>query len=213
MTNANRVLDFLEQHPGQWFDDDQLSAVLNIRPRQQMNQICARLAREGRIDRKRTEGKVRNSWADSLSIGASTRDFSAETVQPAVGALDSRSFEELARRVLSDHFGLPLSAGRIAGTPKTFDLVSPDGSVVGDAKFYSMVRGKQQPPAKRSVIAEYVWLLEHVKARHRFLVFGNDRRVPEGWLRDYGHLVESVDFFFLDVRGELDRLSPRSVRG
>lgn len=86
--------------------------------------------------------------------------------------------------------------------------------MVGDAKFYSMVRGERQPSAKRSVIAEYVWLLEHVRAEHRFLVFGNDRRVPQGWLKDYGHLVvKKMEFFFVDGHEQLEKLWPQAVRG
>ncbi len=108
---------------------------------------------------------------------------------------------------MSNHFGVRLGPRAVAGTPKKFDLVSPDGRVVGDAKYYSMVRGVAPPPAKRSVIAEYVWLLEHVTADHKFLVFGNDRRVAEGWLADYGHLLSGVTFFFLDDAGRLEQLN------
>ena len=117
--------------------------------------------------------------------------------------MDGRSFEVVAAGVMSTHFGVALGPRKVAGTPKRFDLVSSDGSIVGDAKYYTMVRGVSPPPAKRSVIAEYVWLLEHTKAEQRFLVFGNDRRVPEGWLKDYGHLLNGIDFYFIDVQGTL----------
>lgn len=120
--------------------------------------------------------------------------------------MDGRSFEVLAARVMSEHFGVPLGSRKVAGTPKKFDLVSLDGSIVGDAKYYTMVRGVSPPPAKRSVIAEYVWLLEHTNAEQRFLVFGNDRRVPEGWLKDYGHLLDGVDFYFIDEAAVLHHL-------
>ena len=69
--------------------------------------------------------------------------------------MDGRSFELIAAKVMSEHFGVRLGPGKVAGTPKTFDLVSSDGSIVGDAKYYTMVRGVSPPPAKRSVIAEY----------------------------------------------------------
>lgn len=83
------------------------------------------------------------------------------------------------------------------GVHKKFDMVSDDGKYIGDAKFFTMVKGKKLPPAKFSVIAEHVWLLENTEAEHKFLVFGNDRRVPEEWLKRYGNLVKSVKFFFL----------------
>jgi hypothetical protein len=50
---------------------------------------------------------------------------------------------------------------------------------VGDAKYYTLVGGKRLLPAKFSVIAEHVWLLEKTEALGTSLVFGNERRVPE----------------------------------
>src|SRR6266851_10376791 len=102
-------------------------------------------------------------------------------------AIGSREFEDFARSAMSRHYGTALQPGRIPGIPKKFDLVSNDGRIVGDAKFYALVRGEQLPPAKFSGIAEYVWLIQKTQAPQQFLVFGNDRRVPEEWLKRYGH--------------------------
>ena len=123
------------------------------------------------------------------------------------GRVTPAGFEAAAKRVMDLHFGTLLAKGKASGVPKTFDLVSADGSIVGDAKYFTMVRGRFLPPAKFSVIAEHVWLLEKTAASRKFLVFGNDRRVPEEWLRRYIHLAKSVEFYFLDVgTGRLDRL-------
>ena len=81
-------------------------------------------------------------------------------------------FENFARRVMSEHFGTQLRKGRVSGIPKEFDMVSADCKIVGDAKYFTMVRGVFIPPAKFSVIAEHVWLLEKTTATHKFLVFG-----------------------------------------
>ncbi len=51
-------------------------------------------------------------------------------------------------------------------------------------------------------------MLEHVRAEHRFLVFGNERRVPRAWLKDYGHLIERIEFFFVDGHEQLEKLWP-----
>lgn len=99
-----------------------------------------------------------------------------------------------------------LLPGEAGGVPKKFDLVSGDGAVVGDAKFYTLVRGSGLPPAKFATIAEYVWLLEKTGAAKRFLVFGNERRVPVEWLARYGKLRDNVDFYFLTEDGTLERL-------
>ena len=122
--------------------------------------------------------------------------------------LSPAQFERLAQQVMEKHLGISLGRGSIPGVPKEFDLVSRDGSIVGDAKYFTMVGGERLPPAKFSIIAEHVWLLGETSASRRFLVFGNDRRVPEAWLRKYGHLVKRVEFFFLDSEtGTLELLN------
>jgi len=111
--------------------------------------------------------------------------------------LSASDFEELSRITMSNYFGTLLTKKQTKGVPKTFDLVSSDENIVGDAKYFTMVRGEAIPPAKFSVISEYIWLLKKVPAKQKFLIFGNDRRVPIEYLKRYGHLVEEVEFFFL----------------
>ena len=111
----------------------------------------------------------------------------------------------LAQQVMSAHFGVPLTPGEVRGVPKRFDLVSPNQNIVGDAKYFSLVRGQRLPPAKFSTIAEHVWLLEKTGVPVTFLVFGNDRQVPLLWLKRYGALVSSVTFYFLTDDGALEQ--------
>lgn len=117
-------------------------------------------------------------------------------------------FEHLAARAANARYQTHLRPAKLPGVPKTFDLVSDDGRTVGDAKYYTLVGGSRMPPAKFSVIAEYVWLLEKTRAPNTFLLFGNDRRVPEEWLKRYGHLAERTAFHFLDHEGTLHDLTP-----
>lgn len=116
-------------------------------------------------------------------------------------------FEEHARHVLSEAWGLSLSSRVLTlrgDVTHSFDLVSDDGTVVGDAKWYKDLR--PIPAAKLSVIAEYVWLLQNLEsAQRRFLVFGQDRVVPERWLSRFRPLLGGVEFWFLDDR--LDQLA------
>jgi len=87
-------------------------------------------------------------------------------------------------------------------------MIYEDYEVVGDAKYYTMVRGKSLPPAKFATIAEHVWLLEKTEAKHMFLIFGNDKRVPEEWLKRDGKLVDGIDFFFYIVgEDKIERLN------
>lgn len=118
-----------------------------------------------------------------------------------------KEFEEFAREIMSEYFGVELTKNP-KGFPKGFDMISPDEEkgIIGDAKFLTLIHRRKLPPAKFMEIAGHVWLLEKVKARRRFLVFGNQKRVPEWWLEKYGNLVESVEFYFIDDKGNVERL-------
>ena len=120
--------------------------------------------------------------------------------------MDWKEFEEFARKIMSQYFGVILTERTPKGVPKKFDMVSPDMDIVGDAKFLTLVKGKKLPPAKFMEITGHVWLLEKVNANKRFLAFGNQRRVPEWWLEKYGDLVKNIEFYFIDDNGNLERL-------
>lgn len=109
--------------------------------------------------------------------------------------MDWKAFETLARERMSKHLGVTLVERQLPGVPKKFDMVSADGTVVGDAKCLTLVHGQRLPTAKFMEIAGHVWLLERTPARRRFLVFGNQRRVSEWWLEKYGGLVDGVEFY------------------
>lgn len=121
--------------------------------------------------------------------------------------MDWKDFQETARLIMSKHFGVFLGERNPPRSPKEFDFVSPDGQTVGDAKYLTLVHRKNLPPAKFMEIAGHVWLLENTKAEKRFLVFGNQRRVAEWWLEKYGHLVRTVEFYFIDSEGMLEKVN------
>lgn len=135
----------------------------------------------------------------------SSISFQPDAATP--GRLSALAFEERARQVMSDYYGVDLMPGIVSGVHKKFDLVSSDRQVIGDAKYYSLVRGVGRPAAKLATIAEYVWLLEKTGAPHTFLVFGHDRRVPELWLKDYGSLLSGIKFYYLDDDNRLELLT------
>lgn len=206
MSHAERIIDFLSRRPGLWFDDDQLAQHLGIQPRQTVSQACRQLAAAGRIRRERVDHKICNSGPAGADAGGRAEPETEGPAGPTAGAMTAAAFEQAARRAVASRFGVTVMPGQVPGVPKTFDLVSPDRTVVGDAKFYTMVRGAQLPAAKFATIAEYVWLLEKTTARHRIMVFGQDRRVPAEWLKRYGHLVRGVEFYFLTPEGDLEQL-------
>jgi hypothetical protein len=62
MTNAERIVAVLRDTPG--LDDDELSSMTGILPRQQVNQICRRLATAGIVLRAKRRGKTVNFIVD-----------------------------------------------------------------------------------------------------------------------------------------------------
>ena len=166
-----------------------------------------------RLIRGEQRGREWAFWADeslAIQLASPGQVRLREVLAQAKGQLSPRAFEELARSVMGNYFAVPLKPGQVPGVPKEFDLVSPDGCIVGDAKYFTLVRGQRLPPAKFSVITEHVWLLEKTGAPTTFLVFGNDKQVPSLWLERYGHLVGDVAFYFLTDEGELELLTEKT---
>lgn len=206
MTNEERVLRYLSRIAPNAATNAEISKFAEVSPHQQVFQITQRLVGQGRLK----AGRDGRGWRFWIEKAAKTAVEAAPPPTPTVAHEDqigisaaARSFEELAREVMAAHYGTRLTSRQVPSVPKTFDFVSSDGTIVGDAKFFSLVRGEMMPPAKFSIIAEHVWLLERAGCAHPFLVFGNDRRVPDRWLEKYGQLRQGVEFFFIDGDGKL----------
>lgn len=205
-TNKQRVLDYLWSVGPQGATNSDIRAATDIQSHQQVYMLTQELRAEGAI-RGVQRGREWFFYADDDRIGAAPTP-SRKLAPCTASGLSASQFEILARDVMSRHYSVPLRERQVAGIPKRFDFVSDDETIMGDAKYFSLVGGQRLPPAKFSVIAEHVWLLEKSKATRRFLVFGNDREVPHRWLHRYGDLAPSVTFFFLSDAGELERLLP-----
>ena len=207
MTHAENILNYLWSIAPDGATNGEPARELGIASHQTVYMTTQDLHRRGLL---RAEQRGR-TWVfsavevepGSLALGRTPAGARAA----AGGTLSPEEFEVLSRRVLGDHFGVELSPGSVPRVRKRFDFVSPDGQVVGDAKYYTRVGGLRLPPAKFSGIAEHVWLLEKTGAPVTFLVFGNDREVPLLWLDRYGNLAPEVTFYFLADDGELELLA------
>jgi len=207
-TNRERVLDYLWSISPDWATNGQIRESTDINSHQQVYLLTQELMHARQI-RGEQRGREWVFWADESPVAqfaSPGRPSSREAMTRSQGHLSPAAFEDLARVVMGRHFGTTLASGQAPGVPKLWDMVSPDGDIVGDAKYFTLVRGQRLPPAKFSIIAEHVWLLEKTGAPTTFLVFGNDRQVPEIWLQRYGRLVSGVAFFFLDDDGRLAAL-------
>jgi hypothetical protein len=207
-SNRDRVLSFLQSISPADASNEEIVSRTGVKPHQQVFAITSDLRKKGAIKGVQA-GKEWRFWVgDRAHNAVFAKPLPVLPTPPQImsGILSPSAFEVLAQRVLSAHYSTKLVPGRISGVPKIFDLVSADSRIVGDAKFFTMVGGERLPPAKFSVIAEYVWLLEKADADRRFLVFGNDKRVPLEWWKRYGGLVRAVEFYFLDETGELTEI-------
>jgi hypothetical protein len=125
----------------------------------------------------------------------------ATTATSIPGVHDWRTFENHARNYFSRLWGVDLQerSVRVGGAvPWKFDLVSPDGSTVGDAKYLKNIA---VPAAKWQAIAECIWLLQKVPAERTFMVFGRDAEVAHRYLKRVGALTAPVEFYYLGPDG------------
>lgn len=208
-TNKERVLDYLWSISPERATNSQIREATGISSHQQVYMLTRELV-GARLIGGEQRGREWVFWADespAVQLASPGQVPMREVLAQARAQLSPRAFENLARSVMSVHFGVPLVSGRMPGVPKEFDMVSPDQGIIGDAKYFTLVRGQRLPPAKFSVIAEHVWLLEKTGAPSTFLVFGNDRQVPVLWLERFGRLVGDTAFYFLTDKGELELLA------
>jgi len=155
-TNKERILDYLWAISPDWATNSQIRDETGIKSHQQVYLLTQGLM-YSRLIRGEQRGREWVFWADESPVAqlaspgqVRMREVRAQTEKQ----LSPRAFEDLARSVMSAHFGAPLVSGQASGVPKEFDMVSPDGSIVGDAKYFTLVRGQRLPPAKFSIIAE-----------------------------------------------------------
>jgi hypothetical protein len=122
-------------------------------------------------------------------------------MKPIDGVTDWRTFEQYARRYFSQLWGTELAERSVRvgdAVPWKFDLVSPDSQIVGDAKWLKNI---PVPAAKWQAIAEYLWLLQKVRAERVFMVFGQDVEVAERYLKRVRPLTAPIEFYYLDGHG------------
>jgi hypothetical protein len=207
MTQVQQILNYLWSIAPNGAGNAQIAQGTGIPSHQGVYMTTQHLLYQGRVRAER-QGRTWVFYAvegPAVDLGHSSR----AATSPADYLQQTRTaagFEELARVTLGQRYGTSLAPGSLAPVPKRFDFVSPDQRIVGDAKYYTLVGGIGLPPAKFSIIAEHVWLLERTGAAVQFLVFGNDRGVPVQWLKRYGHLAPEVAFYFLTDSGEVEDL-------
>jgi len=205
MNNRERILRYLQSiHPKE-ATVSEIESATGVSPHSQVYQKTQQLLTAGQI----TGYQKNRTWHfKAKSVLGEVNSFKDEVPKEKQKLkLSSAEFEAFAKTIFSKNFQVELRPGSLLGIAKIWDMISDNGEIVGDAKYYTLVGGTRQPPAKFSTIAEHVWLLEKTEAEVKFLVFGNQIEVPQLWLKKYGDLVRDVQFFFLDDSGNITKLN------
>lgn len=128
MTNVERVISALLADPG--LSDSELRQRTNVNPHQQVNQICRRLANEGRLRRiDRGDGVIRNYLTASgppdgrASVPQSQTSRVPRLVAPAKASASVGIDPPATDRTL---LILPCSGAKIRGGQSTSDRTIPD---------------------------------------------------------------------------------------
>jgi hypothetical protein len=212
-----KILKLLQADTEKLYDDAELSSAIGLstaaKDVEKVAEACRELLRAGQIRRFKHEGHMVNGARKSEWLALRRRERKEDskeaiekrgTVEVAVRpeeGLARKDFSERAREVMNEFYGRALKPSKIGGT-KIWDYVSPDGMVVGDARWFG-----QSVPAARAFISEAVWLLEKVGAVQKFIVFGGEADVPRQWLELWATLCpEDIALFYLDNKGELHEL-------
>ena len=131
-----------------------------------------------------------------------------------------RDFEEAARQLLSDYFGVelrsnqPIPIGDPAKIHK-FDLGSEDSTVAGECKNYSWTKVGHIPSAKMAFLNEAVLYLSHLpRETTRFIAMRRDthRRRKESladyYSRTYRHFLRQIQLLEIDLQTRQVRRIP-----
>ncbi len=78
-------------------------------------------------------GRQWTFWADespAVQLASPGRASYRDLAAGVEGQVSPWAFEDLARGVMSQHFGIPLAPGQLPGVPKEWDMVSPKGDIM-----------------------------------------------------------------------------------
>ena len=120
-----------------------------------------------------------------------------------------KDFEEKARICLQRRFKCSLSNEKvfINGKGKKLDLVNKKLKIAGDVKNYCNTKGGNSPEAKRSILNEYVWILQKLPKRwKKLIVLGEDISMAKNYIRDYDPWLNGVTFYFYHRKSGLKLL-------
>ena len=101
MANSDRILDVLRRHP-EGLDDDELSQLSGVTPRQQVNMVCRKLEADGIVLRERdySKGKIVNRLTKKEAAGITPTKALARSQGETKGPLLT---EDDVKKAVCDH--------------------------------------------------------------------------------------------------------------
>jgi len=142
-THRERILDYLWSISPDWATNSQIREATGINSHQQVYLLTQELM-HSRLIRGEQRGREWIFRADeslAIQLASPGRASYGELSSHAEKELSPLAFEDLARAVMGRHFGVPLRPGQVPGVPKEWDMVSPDGDILGDASTLPLSRG------------------------------------------------------------------------
>lgn len=197
MTIAERVIALLSKSSRGW-DDDELAQQLDVSPRQSINQVCRKLASEGRLHRyPGPDGKIVNA------IGGTQP---TESPMPPGSSTEQQQAERIILDEAGTRLGTRLGPRKIltpTGVRVEVDGADQDLTVLVEAWAH---QGAVKPAQRHKVLSDalkLVWISSTLYPRPRILLCLSDQEAARpfvgerSWaaaaLRDLGVEVLIID--------------------
>jgi hypothetical protein len=190
--NRDRVVEALRLS-SQPLDDDQLSDRADIRPRQQVNQICRALERAGLVRRYQgPDGKIVNELAQSGRVGAAVDsgattdsdtqidlvvDRATDRSRPPGSSQEQRNAERVMLDLLGAELGVALAPARItvpSGARVEVDGADADRTVIVECWAH---QGTPKAAQRHKVLADafkLTWISSTIYPRPRLFLCLSD---------------------------------------
>lgn len=228
MSNREAIINFLKDKKEKQYCDDCLSEILEIYPRQQVNQISRNLAGRGYINRERglcsncSKYKIVNSWGSDVvppDEKSPSQEVSTERIVQEK-RLHHKAFEYRVANYLDNKFSKRFFSQSLQVGPNKFhkfDLVSEDKNTVVECKSYTWTESGNFPSAKISTSVEAIFYFSRIVADKKILVFQDDindrgESLVDIFVRRYDGVLDDIEVWAYTVRDTIENDDVRIAR-
>ena len=103
MTIAERIVALLQLRPD-GVDDDELSNLLGLTARQQVNSRCRQLMKKGVVARRQVDGKIRNFWSGQRIPDTSSNAHSSSSDSSKQWFWEGNVQAQLVRHLIGENY-------------------------------------------------------------------------------------------------------------